>query len=158
MAQETQESSTGDGKTETTTKKKTNRKRSEKKAGKKIKFSATNILESLPTPIIKLDIPNPLLPKEKEEKEENDKRNQSDVVSSCQQYPRSYIKNAFTSNQMSKSPRWKMSRSDTKFCRKCNRYTRQNRRRKNKATRKMNQLVGKREENGQILYLLFSMV
>ena len=157
MAQETQESSTGDGKTETTTKKKTNRKRSEKKADKKIKFSATNILESLPTPIIKLDIPNPLLPKEKEEKEENDKRNQSDPPS-CQQYPRSYIKNAFTSNQMSKSPRWKMSRSDTKFCRKCNRYTRQNRRRKNKATRKMNQLVGKREENGQILYLLFSMV
>ena len=156
MAQETQESSTGDGKTETTTKKKTNRKRSEKKAGKKIKFSTNHILESLPTSIIKLDIPNPLLPKE--EKEENDKRNQSDVVSSCQQYPRSYIKNAFTSNQMSKSPRWKMSRSDTKFCRKCNRYTRQNRRRKNKATRKMNQLVGKREENGQILYLLFSMV
>ena len=157
MAQETQESSTGDGKTETTTKKKTNRKRSEKKASKKIKFSTNHILESLPTPIIKLDIPNPLLPKE--EKEENDKRNQSDVASSCQQYPRSYIKNAFTSNQMSKSPRWKMSRSDTKFCRKCNSYTRKNRRRKNNATRKMNQLVGKREEeNGQNLYLLFSMV
>jgi len=157
MAEETQESSTGDGKTETTTKKKTNRKRSEKKASKKIKFSTNHILESLPTPIIKLDIPNPLLPKE--EKEENDKRNQSDVASSRQQYPRSYIKSPYI-----KSPRWKMLRSDTKFCRKCNSYTRKNRRRKNNARRKMNQLVGKREEeeeeeeNGQNLYLLFSMV
>ena len=119
-----------------------------KKASKKVKFSTTHVLESIPTSIIKLDIPKSIL-KEKEEEENNNI--QSPVVCSSQMYPRS-------SGHMIKSSRWKKIHSVSKFCKKCNRNTMRNRWLKNKSRRKMNHQTGKGKENGQILYLLFAMV
>ena len=151
MDEEKQESATWDRKTKTTTKKKTNRKRSEKKASKKVKFSTSHVLESIPTTIIKLDIPKSILKEKEEEKEEENNNIQSPVDDgSSQTYPRS-------SDHMVKS-----------FSKKCIRNTKGNHWLKNKSRRKMTGKDWKRgrlkdwkivkgEENGEI-YLLFSMV
>ena len=144
MDEEKQESATWDRKTKTTTKKKTNRKRSEKKASKKVKFSTSHVLESIPTTIIKLDIPKSILKEKEEEKEEENNNIQSPVDDcSSQTYPRS-------SGHMIKSS-----------SKKCNRNIKGNHRLKNKSRRKMtgkewkrgrleDQKIGKGEKNGEI--------